>query len=236
MKTTIAGLLSLCWIGSAAAQDQILVKFSVYRARGDVSGTRSLTDNIWAGLGEPGKRGIITKGPFTFFTVSDLVVAAVRLKATEDGWTWDGKPEPPPTRRARTVKLIASPQVIQQVGKQFEVSVTPSEPVEYFEAREDGLFARRVAEETPGLRIATKLEEGVDGRVVLRNLALATKAVVDREPVPGVRLPVGRPVFESEKIETTISLRPGRDYGIQVVTKREGLLLVRVRVERLGKP
>ncbi len=217
----------------AYAQDQVMVKFEVYKATGDISGKTSLTDNIWSGL--KGERLEAKKGPFTFFTLADLTVAAVRLKAGEHGWTWDGKDRPPRTTRGRRIERVATPRVIQLVGKSFEVSVTASEPVEYFEERDDGLFEHRISSETPGLSISTRIEEGVDGRIVLRNLTLETKTVTEREPLRGVGLRVGRPVFASERIETTISLKPDRNYGIQVVTKSEGVLFIRVRVERLGE-
>ncbi len=217
----------------AYGQDQVMVQFEVYKATGDVSGTTSLTDNIWSGL--KGERLEAKKGPFTFFTLADLTVASVRLKAGEDGWTWDGKDQPPRTTRGRRVERVATPQVIQLVGKSFEVSVTASEPLEYFEERDDGLFEHRIASEAPGISIATRLEEGVNGRIVLRNLTFETKTVTEREPLRGVGLRVGRPVFASERIKTTISLKPGRDYGIRVLTKSEGVLFLRVRVERLGE-
>lgn len=59
--------------------------------------------------------------------------------------------------------------------------------------------------------------------------------MTEREPLRGVGLQVGRPIFASERIETTISLKPDQDYGIQVLTKSEGVLFLRVRVQRLGE-
>ncbi len=236
MKTqtlTVLLVLAVSHADFAYGQDQVVVKFEVYKARGDIAGRMSLTDNIWSGL--KGERVEATKGPFTFFTLADLTVAAVQLKAREDGWTWNGKDQPPRTSRVRSVERVANPQLIQLVGKSFELSVTPSEPVEYFEEKDDGLFEHRISDEAPGISISTRLEEGADGRIVLRKLTIEAKTVTEREPLRGVGLRVGRPIFASERIETTISLKPGRDYGIQVSTKSEGVLVLRVRVERRGK-
>ena len=97
--------------------------------------------------------------------------------------------------------------------------------------RDDGLFEHRESTEIPGISFSFLPEKGVDGRVVLRNLTVRTKTVVERKPLEGVSLNVGQPIFDSETLETTIALRPDRYYGIQIISEKEGLLFVRLRVE-----
>jgi hypothetical protein len=36
--------------------------------------------------------------------------------------------------------------------------------------------------------------------------------------------------------ETTIAVEPEKDYGIEILTRKEGVLLVRLRVTRIARP
>lgn len=223
---------------TTCGQDQVMVAFEVYRIRGDASGQVSLTDHIWTGQA-PDVKG----GRASFFTVANLKVAGVEFRAGEEGWTWNGKDRPPensidrllPFGILRAIEKVAAPRVIQLAGQAFSLSVTASEPVEYFRQRDDGLYEHRVSKEAPGIVISSRIEEGKNGRIILKGLTLRAQTVTERKPLDGVGLDVGEPVFAAETIKTTVALKPEQDYGIQIVTKKEGILLVRLRVERLGE-
>ena len=124
-------LVSLLIVGlasSAPAGEQVIVKFEVFRVRGDISGSTSLTDNIVEGLA--GRPLTAKQAPFVFFTLADLTVARAHLVANEKEWKWDGKKRP---ARDGRIDLLASPMVIVEEGKSFEVTIRSSQPVEYFE-------------------------------------------------------------------------------------------------------
>ena len=62
---------------------------------------------------------------------------------------------------------------------------------------------------------------------------LSLRLVERREPIPGVTLPVGRPILESQEYPTTMILIAGKDYGFLIYPgEGEGVLLFRIRAER----
>lgn len=193
----------------------------------------------------------------SLFTEADLMVAGIRFHADERGWTWDGKPSPPPGGK---VEVLAAPKVVLIPGNSFVIGIDPQQPVQYFERRPDGLFELKTLNEQTGLTISAIVEkipsggtvvQDFDGdgdadvyianarhsapdRIVLRNLTIALRSIHKRLPIEGVNLDVGLPEFGSREIKTNVSLQPDRDYGIQLATEGQGFLIFRLRVRHMG--
>ena len=125
--------------------------------------------------------------------------------------------------------------VIVNEGKSFEVSIRSSQPIEHFRKRADGLFEHRTSDERTGLTASAAIERGPGERIVLRDFSIHMKTVVERKPIEGVSLNVGEPIFNEEHLTTSLSLKSGKFYGIQAFTRREGVLLIQLIVERVSK-
>ena len=215
----------------------VYFKFALYRVSGDISGKTSLTDNIWEGIevgGGPEKtirqespfERTITSGRFIFFTLADLNVAGVKLKADGADWLWNGEKNPPPEGG---VQNISQPTVTAVAGRPFAIDVSSDTPIEYFERRADGLFELKRLEENAGFSIATTPEPGESNRIVLKDFKIALRSIARRVPIAGVSLDVGRPVVETWEQRTTLAVKSGTDYGMQIASQGYGSLILRFR-------
>jgi hypothetical protein len=215
----------------------VLLQFMLYRISGDISGKTSLTDNIWEGVevgGGPVKtirqesafERKITSGRFIFFTLADLNVAGVNLKADGSEWLWNGEKNPPPGGKVRSLE---QPTVTAVAGQPFTIEISSAAPIEYFERRTDGLFELKRSEEQPGFSISTTAESGESNRIVLKDLKVSLRSVARRVPIEGVSLEVGPPVVETWEQKTTLAVKPGMDYGMQIASEGYGSLILRLR-------
>jgi len=209
-----------------AEDSRYRTQIDVYRIQGDISGDTSLTDNIVAGLEDQ----ILSarKGRFIFFTLADLTIAGVKFEADENGWTWNGKPNLPKHHR---IQLISGPRVLSGEREVFAFHVGSKQPVQYFERCPDGLFQLKSCDVPVGISLEATVEQGESGRVIVRDLKILADLILRRRPIQGVTLNVGEPIVEPEEYKTTLSIKPGRYYGIQLLTERHGCLIIRLRVD-----
>ena len=232
-RTSLMVLISLLFLGSYCWADEkeekrVQIQLQVFKIRADISGKTSLTDHVWEGLDHPPYR-LTRHGPFKFFVLAELTIGNVKFVANEKAWTWDGKDRPPSDSG---IKLLAEPQILGNLGNKFSISLQSTQPIEYFEKRKDGLFEHhRIPEANTGLAISTRVEKGPSNRIILRDFTISLDSVSQRKPIKGVALNVGKPVFDRERLKTSASFKPGRYYAIEVMTKKEGMLLLRLRVD-----
>jgi hypothetical protein len=210
---------------AASPELQAVLSFEVYRILGDISGDLSLTDSVWPN--SDARADSIRKG-FTFFTVADLEIAGVEFNAGGDGWTWNGGRKPPGTER---ILLLSSPVVIARFRERFELRIGTDQPVAYFEKRPDGLFELKTTDVELGLTVTATAKDGGENRIVLEGLQIEFRSIQGREPIDGVPLDVGAPKIEAEEYTATVSLRAGKDYGLQIRTEGKGVLLIRMRAD-----
>ncbi len=232
-RISLMVLISLLFLGSysgadAKEQKRVQIQLQVFKIRADISGKTSLTDHVWEGLDHPPYR-LTRHGPFKFFVLAELTVGKVKFVADEKAWTWDGKDRPPSDSG---IQLLAEPQILGNLGNKFSIALQSTQPIEYFEKRTDGLFEHhRIPEANTGLAISTRVEKGPSNRIILRDFTISLDSVSQRKPIKGVTLNVGKPVFDRERLKTSASLKPGKYYAIEVMTKKEGMLLLRLRVD-----
>ncbi len=209
--------------------NQVMVEFQVYRVQANITiTTESLIKAVSSAVG--GDRGTSpsTGGRRAFvFTSGVLDVAGIELRADENGWTWDGKPSPPDSKK---VVLLSSPKVIALSGTAFEIWVGSEQPIQYFEKLPDGRFELKTMPGKTGLGLSGTVESAQPGQVILRDLTILLRSIESRVPIEGVDLDVGQPIVASRECKASIALSPGRDCGILLQTERYGTLIVRVRV------
>lgn len=216
----------------ATDQQQFLLELAVYRVRGNIS-VKTLTVESVPPKVEGEKAGLMA-GPLVFVAPTNFTIAGMELRADENGWTWDGKKQPPSDTRVTRVEIIASPRVMVCSNNSFEISVGSQQPLEYFEKRPDGLFELKRLDEETGLTIKANVAEGDRDRIILRDLTIRLRSIEGREPIEGVSLDVGQPIVGVRELLTTIAVHPGRDFGILLGPKASGSLLVRAKVTPVG--
>jgi len=155
-------------------------------------------------------------------------VAGLQFQADQTGWTWDGKDEPPPGSR---VEKVVSPTVMVDMPQEFTVEVGTQDPIQYFQKRQDDLYELRSVHLRTGLSIASKVEKGASGRILLRDLSIGTRLLERRKPVAGVALDVGEPLLSTKEHRVSIALKPGHDYGFLLLSDGMGALVGRLRLE-----
>lgn len=239
MRPLIIAVVCLTVLGAfssvvSAEQRKFIIDAEFYRVCGDISGKTSLADSVWSGLTQ--RKSQAKKGSLTLFTRANLTVADVQLKADEGGWTWDGEYNPP---NDGEIELIARPRVLINMGERFGVRIASMQPfgvriasmqpIDYLERRPDGLFELKRSNVLLGIGFDGTVDEGKRGRLVLRNLTIMANFVVKRRPIEGVTLDVGAPIIEEHAI--TITVKPGRYYGLLFSTEGQGGLIVRLRVD-----
>lgn len=206
-------------------QKQVMVSLEMYRIRGDISGNTSLTENLWQGVRSSPKPG---EEPFSFFTLADLKVAGVELKADEKGWTWDGNSKPP---EGAKVDQLASPRVLVLMGQSFEISIGSQQPIQYFEKRADGLFELKTVPEPTGFSFSGKVSEGGNDDLIVADLDFGLSSIQKRQPIEGVTLDVGLPVIDKQEFSTKLAVKPSQYYGMQLSTQGQGFLILRLRLD-----
>jgi hypothetical protein len=208
-----------------------LLEFSFYRVKGDISGETLLTDNIWEKI--ESEKAEAKKGP-TFFTLATFTVGRlfnkVKFVANDKGWTWDGRDKLPESRKDGPMEMLSAPKVLVNSGQTFQIMIGADVPVQYFEKQPDGRFEVKTFLEPTGLGTSATVELAGTGRVVLRDLTVQTRTIEERQRIENVTLDVGRPFIKTREAKTTISVEPGRDYGMMLTPEGYGCMIVRIRV------
>ncbi len=211
-------------------EQQFLLELAVYRVRGNIS-VKTLTVESVPPKVEREKAGLMA-GPLVFVAPTNCTIAGMEFRADENGWTWDGKKQPPSNAR---VEIIACPRVLVCLNNSFGVSVVSQQPLEYFEKRPDGLFELKRLDEETGLTIKANVAEKDREHIILRDLTIRLRSIEAREPIEGVSLDVGRPSVGLREFLTTIAVHPGGDFGILLGPKAYGSLLVRAKITRYSR-
>ena len=163
------------------------------------------------------------------FSEADITAGGVRFRAREDGWTWNGKSEPPP---GISVEKIASPRIVAAAGQPFELFIGSEVPIQFFEKRPDGLFELKDLKEWTGLKIQATIDSGTGDTVMVKELTVAVRTVGKRMPLEGVSLDVGPPVVAARELVTTLACELDRNYGVLFESEGRGMLLLKIRVSQ----
>jgi hypothetical protein len=228
--TLLISILLLTCSARANANDerQVHIQLHLYKIQTDVSGQTSLTENLWEGIDHPEEPLFAQQGPITFFVTAELTMGKVKFLANGKAWTFDGKKQPP---QNSGVEVLAAPAILANLEQEWMMSIGSRLPIEYFEKQSDGLYEHKISQVDTGLRISGKAEAGPSDRIILRDFEIALNSISDRMPLEDVSLNVGKPVLNNERFQLAVSLKPGQNYAIQIQTKKEGMLLLRLQVD-----
>jgi hypothetical protein len=238
-RRVVAAVLALLFAGSLAnaegEQPRFKLRCQVFRISSQSSAEVQTTETIWNGKPEVWEKiknsvALFTKAAFRFgadtLNINDRTVSWNKEKLSFDG-----------KDKARGVtdgliKLIYSTEVELQKGKTGSVFIAAKQPFEYFERREDGLFELKEIELPAGLDLEVKPREFDDKNINLSNVTIRLRAVTERETIPGVKLPIGRPVLQTEEFKLSLKVRDKGVYWIQVRPQNgDGSLLVSLEAQ-----
>ncbi len=215
--------------GLQASPKQAMLQFEIYRIYGSISGSTSLTENVWSELEKDNPHS--KNFPFSVFTLADQTLGGVMFKADTESWTWDGEEELPKDKK---VKKIAAPNLVVNLDQQFELSVRSKTTMEFFKITKNDLYERKTVALTPGLSVLGTVQStgGDNPKVILRDLAFQVRIIGKRKSVEGTTLDVGEPTVTEKKVITTLCMSSGKFYGMKVnIRDGKGFLLCRIRVD-----
>ncbi len=129
------------------------------------------------------------------------------------------------------IRLICAPNILVLSGEAADYHIISEQEIEYFEQREDGLFELKKLQEPTWLEIVMRVESEGQNKIRFSELTFSLRSVEEREPIPGVTLPVGRPILETREYKADIRVTSGKDYGfILHPGQGQGVLIIRLRL------
>jgi hypothetical protein len=129
------------------------------------------------------------------------------------------------------IRLISAPKILVRSGDAAELQIISKQKIEYFEQREDGLFELKKLQEPTGLKMGIRAEREGQNKIRIKYLTFSLRSVEEREPIPNVTLPVGRPILQSREYKVDIEVTPGKDYGFLLHPGQgQGVLIIRLRL------
>jgi hypothetical protein len=226
--------VALC---AAADNEPYEIHSQVFWVRGSLAGEATLGEEIWAG---DRSRYRDLQKVLTFFTTAQFQVGDDRLVIDDKGWFWNGKKfndnETEWTLPSEVAHALVVPPIEVLEGKTANITMQSDQEIEYFEKQTADTFTLKKLSEPTGLKIAIRPEKQENGRILLSELNISLRVIEKREPIPGVGLPVGRPILETRDYAAApIAVRPGKDYGILLnLGQSQGVLIFRFRIQPAG--
>ena len=218
--------------GQEPSDQAIRICTTIYEIRTDLSGNTSLTEDI----GARDAADQVTARPsskLSLFTVADLRIGTSTLRMSpEDGLTWDGEEAGRP--REPGVRPMAAPQLMVLPGQEASIFIGSEQAITYMEHVEDNQYELKRSSHQLGMNLTLTAEPQKDGRIRLDGFDLSLKAMTGREPDPS-GLHIGKPQIAGDRIRLTLTVHPGRDYGILYTTENRGMLLIIVNIDRPGQ-
>ena len=132
------------------------------------------------------------------------------------------------------IRLICAPNILVRSGEAADYHIVSKQEIEYFEQREDGLFELKKLQEPTWLEIEMQVESEGQNKIRFSELTFSLRSVEEREPIPGVTLPVGRPILQTREYKVNIRVTSGKDYGFLLHPGHgQGVLIIRLRLTRI---
>jgi hypothetical protein len=215
-------------------ENRIQVQCQIFRLAGNIPSKTFVDEPIWTTDEAPEK----LKNKVIVFSRGWFKLEEDKLEFRDGGCFWNKKEIPlaGPEKiewPEELIRMVYSPVVLEMEehsGREFRIE--PTQPIQYFERRSDGLFELKEMELGTGLHfnITEAVEEEDKGYIRLTDIEMMMRSVVSRERIEGVNLPVGRPILSEEQYVFYFRVRPGKDYGILISPEQgQGGLLLRLR-------
>jgi hypothetical protein len=139
---------------------------------------------------------------------------------------------------ASVAQVIAEPVLSTVEGRPAQLRLQGGE-VEYFVREANGQFRLEKMQDQTGvevhLRVSGTKAENDTRTVTVDPFEIKITTLDRREPVDGVALPVGKPVFRTFEWDATLTCRPGQLNAFTLDSPRQGRILVVVRLEMPGE-
>jgi len=228
-KCTFALLALLCLPNSAHAELQnvelgrpapdYMVETRIYQVLTKVTGNGLTSQTL--------------PGPSGWVQVIHEKLDEVALSMEGPNLTWGGRSEPENPR----IMPIVAPRIAVRVGEEALLACDPNEPVQFMEKKGDGNFQMvpfnpGSPEENIGITLAiTPAKDTTNLNLLDLSMRFRYGWVKAREAVPGVSLPVGRPIVGQSANEGTFRVRLGEWSCLRLPVESQGFVYLFIRVQ-----
>lgn len=135
-------------------------------------------------------------------------------------------------------QVIAEPVLTTVEGRAAHLRLQGGD-VQYFVRNGEGTFRLETIKDQSGvelqLLVSKAKHENDTLNVTVKPFQIRITTLDCREPVEGVELPVGKPVFQTFEWDATLTCRPGQMNAFTVDSPRQGRILVVVRLQVPGE-
>jgi hypothetical protein len=237
LRSLVVAWATLACLSVAMAEEQPRFRLycQVFRVASQTPQDVQLSEPVWVGkpdVWEKMKASVTLFNKASFkFGADTLAVNGKTISWNKTRLNFDGNDKARGVTEG-LIKPVYSTEVALQRGKTGSVFIAAKQPFEYFERREDGLFELKEIELPAGLDLEVKPREQDDKTILLSNVTIRLRTVTERETIPGVKLPVGRPVLQTEEFKLCLKVKEKGCYWIQVKPQNgDGSLLISIEAQ-----
>ena len=226
-------LLTLMPAVSMGADDKVRYRMQIFRISGDFSSKLSLEKPIWKGTQEDWDR---IKNSVQLFDKGSFQLGKNRLTIDRRGCFWNrsklsfGKDDNKklPTDK---IKMISSGNIVRKSKEPIHMKITSEQPFQYLSKREDELFELKEMALPVGLDIKVCAENKKGDFFQISSLVLTMRTVTERERIPGVDLPIGRPLLHTSEYSLRMYVQEDKSYGILLRLPGSGVIVIRMELD-----
>lgn len=213
--------------------DKVRYRMQVFRISGNFSSNLALKDSIWKGSEEDWDR---IKDSIQLFDQGTFQLGKDKLEINRRGCFWNRKQlsfgsddqDKLPTEK---IKMIYSPNIFRQSKQPVRMKIGSERPFQYMTRREDGLFELKEMRLPAGLDIEICSENKKGDFFLISSLILTLRTVTERELIPGVDLPIGRPLLHTSEYSLRLYLQENKSYGILLRLPGSGVIVIRIELD-----
>lgn len=219
---------------SMGADDKVRYRMQIFRISGDFSSKLSLDKPIWRGTQEDWDR---IKDSVQLFDKGTFRLGKNTLEIDRRGCYWNRKKKlafgssDQDTLPTDKIKMIYSPNIVRKSKQPVRMKISSEQPFQYLTKREDGLFELKEMPLPVGLDLEVCAENKKGDFFQISSLVLTLRTVTEREQVPGVDLPIGRPLLHTSKYSLRLYLQEDKSYGILLHLPGSGIIIIRIELD-----
>jgi hypothetical protein len=234
-KNFLGILLLLICIPAAsnAKEHQVRYRMQVFRISGNFSSKLSLEDSIWRGSKEDWDR---IKDSVQLFDKGTFQLGKDKLEINDRGCFWNSKQlsfgsDEQKKLPSEKIKMIYSPNIVRKSKQPVHMKLSSEQPFQYMNRKEDGFFELLEMSLPVGLDIHVCTENKKGDFFLVSSLELILRTVTERERIPGVALPIGRPLLHTSEYSLRMYIEEDKNYGILLRLPGSGVIIIRMELD-----
>lgn len=226
-------LLSVSSPGLSKISERIRYRMQVFRITGGFRRDLSLNKPIWKGRAEDWDK---IKESVQLFDQGKFCLGKNKLEINHKGCFWNRERLTFASGHKKglaveQIKMIYSPNIMRKAKQPVRMKISSEQPFQYLDQREDGLFALKEMHLPVGLDIEITAEDKGNDVFLISAMNLILRTVTEREKVPGVNLPIGRPILHTSEYALKLFIQESRSYGILLRPPGSGAIIIRIELD-----